>query len=95
MARLAIKEHWVKQTWFFDVQASYEIRNAYRQAASAICVHNGWPTWRYLLDQTTITLGVNNIFDHDPPHSVSFDNFPRAIYDPTGRFIYASLKKIF
>ena len=87
-----IKEHWVKQTWFFDVQASYEIQTHTKPEARLV---NGWPTWRYLLDQTTITLGVNNIFDHDPPHSLSFDNFPRAIYDPTGRFIYASLNKKF
>ena len=87
-----IKEHWVKQTWFFDVQASYEF-GTISPSNYAKRFHNGWPTWRYLLDQTTITLGVNNIFDHDPPRSN--DNFPRFIYDPTGRFIYASVKKKF
>jgi iron complex outermembrane recepter protein len=86
------KEHWVKQTWFFDVQASYEFGTK-SPSSWANRFHNGWPTWRYLLDRTTITLGVNNIFDHDPPRSN--DNFPRSIYDPTGRFIYASLKKKF
>jgi iron complex outermembrane recepter protein len=87
-----INEHWVKQTWFFDVQASYEFGTK-SPGSWAERFHNAWPTWRYLLDQTTITLGVNNIFDHDPPRSR--DNFPRFIYDPTGRFIYASLKKNF
>ena len=87
-----IKQHWVKQTWFFDVQASYEFGTK-SPGSWAERFHNGWPTWRYLLDQTTITLGVNNIFDHDPPRSN--DNFPRFIYDPTGRFIYASVKKVF
>ena len=92
MARTEIKQHWVKQTWFFDVQASYEF-GTISPSSYADRFHNGWPTWRYLLDQTTITLGVNNIFDHDPPRSN--DNFPRFIYDPTGRFIYASVKKKF
>ena len=85
-----IKEHWVKQTWFFDVQASYEIQTHTKPGERLI---NGWPTWRYLLDETTITLGVTNIFDHDPPRSNN--NFPHSLYDPTGRFIYASLKKKF
>jgi outer membrane receptor protein involved in Fe transport len=55
--------------------------------------HDGWPKWRYLLDETKITVGMNNIFDTDPPRSN--DNVPRFIYDPTGRFIYASVKKQF
>jgi outer membrane receptor protein involved in Fe transport len=76
------------QTWFFDLQASYEFR-----ASAGASFKNGWPTSRYLLDHTSITLGCTNIFDHDPPRSN--DNFPRFIYDPTGRFIYVSLKKAF
>ena len=87
-----IKKHWVKQTWFFDVQASYEF-GTISPSNYAERFHNGWPRWRYLFDQTTITLGANNIFDHDPPRSN--DNFPRFIYDPTGRFIYASVTKKF
>jgi len=39
------------------------------------------------------TDGVNNIFNHDPPQSN--DNFPRFIYDPTGRFVYFTVKKKF
>src|SRR5438045_6547410 len=46
--------------------------------------HNGWPTWRYLLDKTTITLGVNNMFDHDPPRPN--DKLPRLMYDTTSTF---------
>jgi iron complex outermembrane receptor protein len=84
--------HYVKQTWFSDVQASYEFGTK-SPSSWANRFHNGWPTWRYLLDETTITLGVTNIFDHDPPRSNN--NFPHLLYDPTGRFIYASLKKNF
>ena len=87
-----IREHWVKQTWFFDVQASYQFGTR-SPNTSGESFHNGWPTWRFLLDQTTITLGVNNLFDHDPPRSNN--NFPHFLYDPTGRFIYASLTKRF
>ena len=85
-------KHWVRQTWFFDVQASYEFESN-TSSSWAERFHNGWPTWQYLLDHTTITVGINNIFDHDPPRSN--DNFPRFIYDPTGRFMYASITKKF
>jgi outer membrane receptor protein involved in Fe transport len=47
----------------------------------------------YQLDQTKLTIGINNIFNTDPPRSN--DNFPRFIYDPTGRFVYASVTKDF
>src|SRR6266446_3371515 len=80
-----LREHWVRQTWFFDVQASYEFGTK-SPGSWEERFHNGWPTWRYLLDQTTITVGVTNIFDHDPPRSNN--NFPHFLYDPTGRFIY-------
>jgi len=46
-----------------------------------------------VLDHTKLTVGINNLSDHDPPHAN--DNFPRFIYDTSGRFIYASLTKMF
>ena len=81
-------EHWVRQTWFFDLQASYDF-----QTKAEPRFHNGWPTWRYLVEGTKITVGVNNVFDRAPPRSN--DNFPRYIYDTTGRFVYVSLTKKF
>jgi len=87
-------EHWVKQTWFFDLQASYEFRVAGKQERGPRAgIVNGWPTWRRVLDRTTVTVGCTNIFDHDPPRSN--DNFSRFIYDPTGRFVYVSVTKKF
>lgn len=87
-------EHWVRQTWFFDLQASYEFGNKSNSpTSSSERFSNGWPTWRYLLDGAKITIGINNIFDHDPPQSN--DNFPRFIYDTTGRFVYLSVTKKF
>lgn len=84
--------HWVSQTWLFDLQASYEFET-HSSPNWSERFHHGGPTWRYLLDHTRLTVGVNNLFDHDPPHAN--DNFPRYIYDTSGRFIYASLTKTF
>jgi len=92
LAKNPALEHWVKQLWLFDLQASYE----FGKISSTIWAerfHNGWPTSRFLLDQTKFTVGINNIFNTDPPRSN--DNFPRFIYDPTGRFVYVSVTKKF
>ncbi len=51
------------------------------------------PIWRLALKGTSVTIGCTNVFDHDPPES--FTNYPRSIYDPTGRFIYVSVTKKF
>lgn len=87
--------HWVGQTWFFDLQASYEFgsNSGQSQATWSDRLHNGWGTWRNLLNGAKFTVGCNNVFDHDPPRSN--DNFPRYIYDTTGRFIYGSVTKTF
>jgi iron complex outermembrane receptor protein len=84
--------HWVSQTWLFDCQTSYDFGTK-SPASWSKYFHNGWPKWRTLIDGTKLTVGVNNLFDQDPPRSN--DNFPRYIYDTSGRFIYASVTKIF
>jgi hypothetical protein len=98
-------EHWVKQTWFFDLQASYRFTFAVTQTgspvagygkdeknlASAETANAARPLWKFALQNTIVTLGCNNLFDHDPPRSN--DNFPLFIYDTTGRFVYASITK--
>ena len=101
------REHWVKQTWFFDLQASYNFDFIARETSSvagvAVPAHEDGknptmtsanvarPAWKRWLAGTTLTIGCNDIFDHDPPTSVS--NYPRFIYDPTGRFVYFSVTK--
>ena len=111
-----IKEHWIKQTWFFDVQASYNFvfvplvetapvpgysksaasndgkstENAAAQTASF-----GLPCWKRLLNGTTVTLGCNNVFVHDPPDARTSTNYADFLYDSTGRFVYVSLQKKF
>ncbi len=42
-------EHWVKQTWFFDLQASYEFRVApEKEGELGTGIVNGWPTWKHV-----------------------------------------------
>jgi outer membrane receptor protein involved in Fe transport len=54
-------------------------------------------TWERLLNDTTITLGCNNVFGHDPPTAAAAAtaNYADFIYDSTGRFVYLSLTKRF
>jgi hypothetical protein len=54
----------------------------------------GWRAW---LNQTTLTLGVQNVFDSDPPFVAgSFENnYDESIADVRGRFWYVQLKKRF
>jgi iron complex outermembrane receptor protein len=54
----------------------------------------GWKTW---LNGTTVTVGMNNIFDLDPPFVAgTFENgYDEATFDIKGRFWYVALKKRF
>jgi iron complex outermembrane receptor protein len=54
----------------------------------------GWRAW---LNGTTITLGMNNIFDLDPPFvAAAFENgYDESAFDIKGRFWYVALKKRF
>jgi outer membrane receptor protein involved in Fe transport len=107
-----IKEHYVKETWFFDVQASYTFNLAAgygkdtqhlsvaadsksEESAGAQTANSALPAWKRLLDKTTITIGCNNVFGHDPPDAASNTNYADFLYDATGRFVYVSLKKRF
>lgn len=105
------KEHWVKQTFSFDAQASYQFRFADVLPATtgggpknskeiAQSFASGLPCWKRLLDNTTLTIGCNNIFGQDPPRAFgTFDqnsiNYPGAIYSAVGRFVYARVTKKF
>jgi iron complex outermembrane receptor protein len=52
-----------------------------------------------LLEGTVFTVGVNNIFDKDPPFSSGQGGnavaYPGFTYDATGRFYYVRLTKKF
>ena len=59
------------------------------------------PAWKTVLNNTTFTVGVNNIFGEDPPSAIGFEsgNFlnksPGFLYDNLGRFVYVRLIKKF
>ncbi len=101
------REHWVSQTWFFDGQASYDFKFVPPVEAQPVAGYskgNQAPvqavptlsTWKRILDNTTITLGCNNIFGQDPPQAYSGNTgYADFLYDSTGRFLYLSLKKRF
>jgi outer membrane receptor protein involved in Fe transport len=53
--------------------------------------------WRWWLNNTTISLGVQNVLDTDPPFAAgSFENgYDESIATIKGRFWYVGLKKTF
>lgn len=58
------------------------------------------PCWKTVLNNTRITVGVNNIFGQRPPRAFGFELFnaikyPGFSYDNLGRFVYVELKKKF
>jgi iron complex outermembrane recepter protein len=57
------------------------------------------PCWKTLLNNTTITLGCNNVFGQDPPFAFGEGGnsvgYPGFTYDATGRFVYVRLTKKF
>lgn len=58
------------------------------------------PCWKTLLNNTTFTVGCNDVFGQDPPPSRGFgagnaNNYPGATYDNLGRFVYGEIKKKF
>jgi len=53
--------------------------------------------WRAWLNGTTITLGMQNVFDFDPPFvgGAFENNYDESLADIRGRFWYAAIKKRF
>jgi outer membrane receptor protein involved in Fe transport len=56
--------------------------------------------WRGFLQGTQWTLGVNNLFDREPPYvfnpgGQSFRSFYSTFDDPRGRYLYFKVKKSF
>jgi iron complex outermembrane receptor protein len=102
-----LREHWVKATWFFDGQASYDftfVPGIEPQAVAGYSKDVRTPaqnisalsSWERILNNTTLTVGCNNIFGQDPPTAFeSNTGYADFLYDSTGRFVYLSLKKQF
>jgi outer membrane receptor protein involved in Fe transport len=58
------------------------------------------PCWKTVLNNTTLTVGVQDIFDQSPPYARSFDfgnsiGYPGSLYDNIGRFWYLRAIKKF
>jgi hypothetical protein len=58
------------------------------------------PCWKSILNNTTLTVGVSNIADQEPPsaRSIDFSNsigYPGGLYDNIGRSWYVRLVKKF
>jgi hypothetical protein len=58
------------------------------------------PCWKTILNNSTVTVGVNNIFGEDPPSSFAYElgnsiGYPGGLYDNLGRFWYVRLIKKF
>ncbi len=58
------------------------------------------PCWKNILNDTTLTVGVTDIFGEDPPKSFSFElsdsiGYPGSLYDNLGRFWYIRMIKKF
>src|SRR4029077_3658549 len=58
------------------------------------------PCWKTILNNSTVTLGCNDVFGQDPPtmfgvNQSNANNYPAFAYDNIGRFWYVELKKKF
>jgi hypothetical protein len=52
--------------------------------------------WHGWLNNTTISLGMQNVFDQDPPFApFAFNNYDEGLANVKGRFWYVQLKKRF
>jgi iron complex outermembrane receptor protein len=110
------KEHWIQQTFFFDMQASYAFKFAASVETVPVAGYSvsekeaehanetqtplasagvGLPVWKKCLNNSTVTIGCNDVFGQDPPFSFNSGvNYPGS-YDAVGRFVYVSLRKKF
>ncbi|MDQ6860649.1 MAG: TonB-dependent receptor [Verrucomicrobiota bacterium] len=101
----------VDDRWLFDLQASYDFsalvqksdavatgyskndKNVTAAGASQMSIVDR------LLNGTTLTVGVINLFDTDPPFASGQGGnsvgYPGFTYDSTGRFVYVRLTKKF
>ena len=80
-------EHWVSQTFRFDLQGSYTFLYPQREENNPVAGYSkssGAPAkesalatsatslWQTLLHDTRFTIGCNNVFDQDPPQAFGF-----------------------
>ena len=66
----------------------------------AVVEQTAMPCWKTVFNNTTLSVGVQNIFDQEPPASFGFergnsDAYPGSLYDNIGRFWYVRMIKKF
>ena len=92
----------VKAFLTFDTQLSYtytapraEAGDGTAKAIASVPRLRGWQQW---LDQTTVRIGMNNIFDEPPPFNAGApagDNYDTSLESLRGRYYYVGLNKKF
>ncbi|MDQ6939282.1 MAG: hypothetical protein M3119_03900, partial [Verrucomicrobiota bacterium] len=104
--------HRVSEYETLDMQLSYEFKKPELQAAAGGYSKDGKDAksmgtevagvenssiWQRMLWNTTITVGVNNVFDRYPPTVLGAfnDNYDTSNYSIRNRYWYVSLKKKF
>jgi hypothetical protein len=76
-----------------EVKSGKESKEVVEQAAAMPC-------WKTLSNNTTFTVGCNNMLGADPPKAFGTfqgngQNYPGGLYDNLGRFWYVELIKRF
>jgi iron complex outermembrane receptor protein len=87
----------VKAFLTFDTQFSYTY-TAPRSEAGATASTPSLRRWQQWFDQTTIRIGMNNIFDEPPPFNAGApagDNYDTSLGSLRGRYYYVGLTKKF
>jgi outer membrane receptor protein involved in Fe transport len=94
------------------MQLSYEFKKPEMQAAAAgyskdakdaksamssVAGADSSSIWQRMLWNTTVTVGVNNVFDRYPPTVLGAfnDNYDTSLYNIRNRYYYVSLRKKF
>jgi iron complex outermembrane recepter protein len=79
---------------------SRAVEAAVTSRSSQQAVPYAMPCWKNFLNNTTLTVGVTDIFGEDPPHTFGFElsdsiGYPGSFYDNLGRFWYGRIIKKF
>ncbi|MGI8821008.1 MAG: TonB-dependent receptor domain-containing protein [Chthoniobacterales bacterium] len=107
-----ILHHRVSEYETLDMQLSYEFKKPEMQVAAAgfskdakdgkgmgaaVAGADNSSIWQRMLWNTTVTVGVNNVFDRYPPTVLGAfnDNYDTSNYSIRNRYYYVSLRKKF
>jgi iron complex outermembrane receptor protein len=106
-----LADHDVAHRWFLDLQLSYDFSSLVtpvsdtpnyskdNKAPASTVASTHMSFWDTMLKGTIFTVGVNNLFDKDPPFASGQGGnsvgYPGFTYDATGRFYYLRLTKKF